>query len=62
MRDIVSAQFERARGILARNRGLLDESAKALLAKETLADQELAAVLGKVAPEPRMAAATAIVP
>jgi cell division protease FtsH len=52
VREIVSAQFERARGILARNRALLDESAKALLQKETLADQELAAVLGKVAPEP----------
>jgi cell division protease FtsH len=52
VRDIVSAQFDRARGILARNRALLDESAKTLLEKETLADQQLAVVLGRVAPEP----------
>jgi cell division protease FtsH len=63
VRDIVSAQFERARAVLARNRALLDESARALLAKETLADQELAAVLGKVTPEPpRVAAASAAAP
>ncbi|HET8539916.1 MAG TPA: ATP-dependent zinc metalloprotease FtsH [Anaeromyxobacter sp.] len=60
VREIVSAQLERARAILARNRGLLEESARALLEKETLADQELAAVLGKVSPEPApVAAATA---
>jgi len=59
VREIVSAQFERARGVLQRNRALLDESAKALLAKETLADKELAAVLGKVSrDEPRIAAAS----
>jgi len=61
VREIVSAQFERARVILARNRALLDESAKALLAKETLADKELAAVLGKVSrDEPRIAAAASV--
>jgi len=59
VRDIVSAQFDRARGVLARNRALLDESAGALLQKETLADQELAAVLGKVAHEPQVGVAAA---
>jgi cell division protease FtsH len=60
VRDIVQAAFERARGVLARNRALLDESARDLLAKETLAEGELAAVLEKVVPEERRAAATAI--
>jgi cell division protease FtsH len=61
VREIVVAQFERARGVLQRNRALLDESAKALLAKETLADKELAAVLGKVSrDEPRIAAAAMV--
>ena len=36
----------------ARNRALLDESARELLARETLADAELAAVLGRV-PQPQ---------
>jgi cell division protease FtsH len=61
VRDIVQAAFERARGVLARNRALLDESAKDLLAKETLAEGELAAVLGRVLPEERrVAAATSV--
>jgi cell division protease FtsH len=61
VREIVQGAFERARGILIRNRPLLDESARSLLAKETLADGELAAVLGKVRPEePRVAAATSL--
>jgi len=57
VRDIVEAAFQRARAILIRNRPLLEESAKELLAKETLADVELAKVLGKVrGDEPRVAA------
>jgi cell division protease FtsH len=61
VRDTVQAQFERAREILSRNRPLLEEGAKALLAKETLADVELAAVLQKVRrEEPRVAAASAL--
>jgi cell division protease FtsH len=61
VRDLVEAQFERARAILSRNRPLLEESAKALLAKETLADTELGAVLQKVRKEePRVAAASAL--
>jgi cell division protease FtsH len=57
VREIVQAAFERARGVLGQNRALLDESARALLAKETLADGELQAVLGKVLPEDRRVAA-----
>ena len=61
VRDAVEAQFERARAILARNRQILEESAKALLAKETLADGELAAVLERVRKEePRVAAASVL--
>ncbi len=48
VRRIVEAQFERARAVLSRNRPLLDEAARTLLAKETLADAELAQVLGRV--------------
>ncbi len=61
VRDAIKAQFERARGILSRNRRLLEESARALLAKETLADAELDAVLRQVQKEePRIAATTAL--
>jgi cell division protease FtsH len=61
IRRIVEAQFQRARAILARNRPLLEEAARTLLAKETLADAELGAVLGRVAPEePRIAAAVPV--
>jgi len=61
VREAVQAQFERARAILSRNRQLLEESAKALLDKETLADVELAAVLQEVRKEePRVVAASAL--
>jgi cell division protease FtsH len=61
VREIVDAAFERARAILTRNRPILEEGAKALLAKETLADEELSAVLEKVTgEEPRIAAAAAV--
>jgi len=61
VREIVDAAFERARAILTRNRPILEEGAKALLAKETLADAELARVLEKVSgEEPRIAAAAAV--
>ncbi len=60
VRDIVQAAFDRARAILSQNRALLDEGARELLAKESLADAELAAVLGKVRVEPRIAAAAAV--
>jgi cell division protease FtsH len=62
VRDIVESAFQRARAVLQKNRPLLDESARALLERETLADGDLAAVLGKVhAEEPRIAAARATV-
>jgi cell division protease FtsH len=58
IREIVDGAFQRARAILVKNRALLEESAKELLAKETLADQELAKVLGRVrGEEPRRSAA-----
>jgi len=61
VREIVDAAFERAQTILTRNRPILEEGAKALLAKETLADAELSAVLEKViGEEPRIAAAAAV--
>jgi cell division protease FtsH len=61
VRETVQAQFERARAILSRNRQHLEESARALLDKETLADVELAAVLQEVRKEePRVAAAAAL--
>ena len=61
VRELVESSFERARAILVRNRALLDESARSLLDRETLADPELTSLLGKVRPEePRVAAAKAL--
>ncbi len=61
VRETIQAQFERARGILARNQVLIEESAKTLLAKETLANAELDAILHEVQKEePRIAATTAL--
>ena len=56
VRDLVEAAFQRARQLLLRNRDLLDAGARQLLEKETLADGELAAVLGKVRLEEKQAA------
>jgi cell division protease FtsH len=57
VRELVDSAFQRARSILVRNRTLLEDSAKDLLAKESLAGAELAALLGKVQAEaPRIAA------
>jgi cell division protease FtsH len=59
VRELVEGAFERARRVLARNRPLLDESARQLLAKETLADKELSALLERVRPDDaRIVAAT----
>ena len=55
---LVEGAQARARRILEANRGLLEEGAKELLAKETLADAALQALLRRVAmstPEPRAA-------
>jgi cell division protease FtsH len=62
VRDIVESAAERARAVLVANRALLDEGARELLARETLADGELAGLLGRVRPEerrPQVAAASA---
>jgi cell division protease FtsH len=48
VRALVEAQLERARAILAINRPLLEQSARTLLAAETLAGPELEAILGSV--------------
>jgi len=58
VRGIIEAQFQRARALLATNRTLLDEAARVLLAKETLAGEELEGILGRVGKEsgPRIAA------
>jgi cell division protease FtsH len=61
VRELVESAFERARNILLRNRALLDESARALLERETLADADLAAVLGRVRPEEARVAAAKVV-
>ena len=58
VRGIVEAQFQRARALLITNRSLLEEAARVLLAKETLAGEELEGILGRVGKEsgPRIAA------
>jgi len=56
VRELVEGAFQRARQLLLRNRDLLDAGARQLLEHETLADAELAAVLGKVRLEEKQAA------
>jgi cell division protease FtsH len=58
VRELVDGAFHRARAILERNRPVLVDGARALLARETLGGDELAGVLGRVAHEAvRVAAA-----
>jgi cell division protease FtsH len=59
VRDAVEAAFGRARAVIVANRATLEDAARELLQKETLADAALAAVLARVRPPepPRMAAA-----
>jgi cell division protease FtsH len=54
VRSLVEAQLEKAGAILSANRPLLERSAKALLAAESLAGPELDAILAEVqrAPPP----------
>jgi cell division protease FtsH len=52
IRDIIEQAFVRARGILERNRALLEEGAGLLLEKETLSEQELEPLFARVAREP----------
>ena len=64
VREVVSSAFDRARAVLVANRALLEESARELLAKETLADGALEALLGRVQREeggPRIVPAAAAV-
>ena len=56
VRDIVDGAFQRSRQVLLANRDLLTEGAAELLARETLADGELAALLGRVRREAQRAA------
>ncbi|ABS28568.1 ATP-dependent zinc metalloprotease FtsH [Anaeromyxobacter sp. Fw109-5] len=62
VRQAVDGAFQRARAILSENRPLLEESARELLRRETLAGGELAAVLGRVhrEPSPQVAAAVPV--
>ncbi len=62
VRDIVEAQFQRARAILSANRQLLGEAAAKLLATETLSGTQLEDYLGRVGrePTPRIAAAAGV--
>ena len=59
VRDLVRSALDRARAVLVANRAVLDEGARELLAKETLSDGPLAAVLGRVRPEERVPVAAA---
>ncbi|ACL67714.1 ATP-dependent metalloprotease FtsH [Anaeromyxobacter dehalogenans 2CP-1] len=60
VRELVEGAFQRASAILTDNRALLDLGAAELLARETLAGDELQALLGRVAGDgPRVAAASA---
>ncbi len=56
VRDLVDGSFQRARLLLLQNRDLLVEGSRRLLVKETLADGELAEVLGRVRGEAQRAA------
>jgi cell division protease FtsH len=56
VRELVDGAFTRARGILERNRALLEESAELLLARETLAEEDLQSLFEKLAREPAAAA------
>ena len=56
VRELVEAAFRRARGILKANRTVLEEGARTLLARETLAGEELARLLAEVRQEERAAA------
>ena len=51
IRELVENACLRARDILVTNRPLLEQSARELLARETLAGAELAALLERVRPD-----------
>ena len=56
VRDLVDGAFQRARVLLLQNRDLLESGARRLLEQETLADADLAEVLGRVRGEAAKAA------
>jgi len=58
VRALVESAFSRAREILVVNRPLLENSARELLARETLAGTELSALLDQARPGAQVAAAT----
>jgi cell division protease FtsH len=60
IRLLVEAAQAQARRILEANRGLLEEGARQLLAKETLAGAELQALLGKAVMPPREPGASTV--
>jgi cell division protease FtsH len=62
VRDLVGRAFRRAREILDANRDLLDESANLLLARETLAEEELRAFAARIRAASLPALATAPTP
>jgi cell division protease FtsH len=47
VRDIVEDAFRKARGILERNRGVLEKGSRLLLEKETLSEKELEALFAE---------------
>jgi cell division protease FtsH len=51
VREIVDDAFERALGVLQERRRTLEEGAQALLAKETLVEEDLARLVGAKAPD-----------
>ncbi|HEX4926706.1 MAG TPA: ATP-dependent zinc metalloprotease FtsH [Burkholderiales bacterium] len=52
VREIVEAVYQKARGILSREKGALERWAERLLEKETLGDAELAELRGALTPRP----------
>ena len=48
MREFVDAAFDRARAVLEHNRPILEESARALLERETLTEADLMPIFEKV--------------
>jgi cell division protease FtsH len=57
VRELLDGAFRRARSLLRANQAVLEEGARTLLARETLTGDDLAALLGRVRPEAKPAAA-----
>ena len=50
VREIVKSAFERAHGLLKRHRNVLEDAARELLKKETLAESDVAAIAKRLTP------------